>query len=72
MPTSRPKFVAFSNVECVGIWCVSGCIIVTSFVLFSGLATTDREKPRYVKFVGSIEKLTDFQENEGHDFRKIM
>ena len=30
---------------------------------FSGLARTDREKLRYVKFVDSIEKLIDFQEN---------
>ena len=33
------------------------------FVVFSGLATTDCEKPRYVKFADSIEKLADIQEN---------
>ena len=39
---------------------------------FSGLATTDREKPRHVKFVDSIEKLTDFLEKHGHGFRTIL
>ena len=37
MPTSLPKFVAFSNVEFVGIWCVLGCIVVRIFVVFRGL-----------------------------------
>ena len=37
---------------------------------FSGFAGTDREKPGYVKFVDRIEKLTDFLENQGRDFRK--
>ena len=70
MPKSMTKFVAFSRVDFVGFWCVSGCMFVTVFDVFSGLATTDREKPGYVKFVDRIEKLTDFQENQGRDFRK--
>merc|ERR1712110_977104 len=40
-----------------------GVHFCVDFCRFSGLATTDREKPRYVKFVDSIEKLTDVQEN---------
>ena len=62
MPKSMTKFVGFSTVDFVGFWCVSGCIFVPMFDVFSGLATTDREKPRYVKYVDGIEKLTDFQE----------
>ena len=40
-----------------------GVHFCVDFCRFSGLATTDREKPGYVKFVDSIEKLADFQEN---------
>ena len=63
MPKSTPKFIVFSSVDFVGCWCVSGCICMTIFVVFSGLAATDRENTGYVKFVDSIEKLADFQEN---------
>ena len=49
-----------------------GMHFCVDFCCFSGLATTDREKPGYVKFVDSIKKLIEFQENQGRDFRKIM
>ena len=61
MPKSIAKLIVFSSVDCVGCWCISGCIFVMICVVFSGLATTDRETPRYVKFVDSIEKINDFQ-----------
>ena len=64
MPISIAKIIVFSRVDVVGFWRVSGCIfVVPIFDVFSGLATTDRETPRYVKFVDSIENLADFQEN---------
>ena len=62
MPTSMTKFVVFSRVDFVGFGCVAGCFLYR-FLMFTGLATTDREKPRYVKFVDRIEKLVDFREN---------
>ena len=63
MPKSMAQFTVFPIVFLLDFWCVSGCIFVPMFDVFSGLATTDREKPRYVKFVDRIEKLADFQEH---------
>ena len=42
------------------------------FSSFSGLPTTDREKPKCVKFVDRMKKFADFQEKWGHDFRQIV
>ena len=44
--------------------------LCVSFLSFSGVAGIDHENTGYVKFVDSIEKLADFQENDSHDFRK--
>ena len=60
MPTSVPNFVASSSEEIVRFCCDSGFICVTSFDVFSGLATTDLEKPRYVKLVDRSKKLIVF------------
>ena len=38
----------------------------------SGLATTDRDTPGYVKFVDRITQLIDFQKAQGHEFNKIV
>ena len=42
------------------------------FLMFLGLATTDREKPGYVKFVDSIEEFVDFQKTQGHTFQQKL
>ena len=66
MPKSVPKFIVFPSVDFVGIWCVSGYKFMMLFAVVRGLkrlAATDRENIGNVKFVDSIEKPIDFQEN---------
>ena len=63
MPKSMPTNIVFFSEHDI-CW-ILVCFVVhlcAGFLCFSGLATTDREKPGYVKFVDSIEKLADFQE----------
>ena len=68
MPKSMPKFVVFSSIDFVRFWRVWGAFLL-HFLTFLGLATTEHEKPGYVKFVDSIEKLVDFQKTQGHKFQ---
>ena len=62
----------FCACGCCWILVCFGVHFCNEFCKFSGFATTDRERPRYVKFVDRIEKLSDFLENQGHGFRKIV
>ena len=69
MPKPMSKFIVFSRADFVGFWCVSGCISAPMFDVFRGSQRWIAEnlESRYVyssiKFVDSIEKLADFQEN---------
>ena len=63
MPTSMPKNIVFSSMDFVRFWGVSGCLFVTFFDHVGGWQGWITKKTGYVKFVDSIEKLTDFQEN---------
>ena len=49
-----------------------GVYFCSEFCCFLGLATTDRETPRYVKFVDRLEKFVNFQKTQGHKFRQLF
>ena len=69
MPKLMTKFVAFSRVDFVGFWCVSGCIVEPIFDVF-GACSDGSRKTWICKVCRSYREIRIFSENAGASFQK--